>query len=268
MYYVKSGQYTDNALPENVVRVSQDGTTSETLAIGFRTPNGITISPDDRIFASDNQGNWVPANKISLIEAGKFYGYVPNVIEKGWSPDGIVRDTISAFPCYLGPEQMEIPQDFAQPIIWLPQEFDNSPGSGVWSDKGWGPYGGRFISSSFGTGWLYNVMLQEVDSVTQAAATAFPFQFNAGVQRVRVNPADKQLYLVGLTGWDDANASMYGTLDRIRYTGGQGHLLTDVKVQPGGMALSFNVPVDANIAAKPEQYEILQWNYRWEQTYC
>ena len=61
------------------------------------------------------------------------------------------------------------------------------------------------LNTSFGKGWAYYLMFDEVDGVTQAAAAALPFQFEAGTQRVRVNPADGQIYLTGLTGWDDGS---------------------------------------------------------------
>ncbi|HTE30375.1 MAG TPA: DUF6797 domain-containing protein, partial [Chryseolinea sp.] len=66
-YYVKPGQYTNNRDPGNVIKVSPDGKKWESIATGFRVDNGITITPDDKIFVSDNQGNWTPANKINYI---------------------------------------------------------------------------------------------------------------------------------------------------------------------------------------------------------
>ena len=62
------------------MKVSSDGRRAEVVATGFRTPNGITVSPDGEIFVSDNQGNWMPANKINHIRPGGFYGYVQNLI--------------------------------------------------------------------------------------------------------------------------------------------------------------------------------------------
>jgi hypothetical protein len=262
-YYTKAGQYTNNAHPGDVMRISPDGRRGETVAMGFRTPNGITVSPDDRVFVSDNQGSWMPANKISLIRPGGYYGYVPNLATRHWSPDGISVDEQGHSPLL---DQVAVPDTFDQPVVWMPQELDNSPGGGTWSADGWGPLGGRFIHTSFGKGWVYLVMLQEVEGVTQGAVVPLPFQFDAGLQRARVNPADGQIYVVGLTGWDDGFATRYGSLNRIRYTGGEGHLLTDVKVRPDGVALTFNTALGA-AAARPEAYEVLQWNYKWQRRY-
>ena len=265
-YYAKSGQYTSNATPGNLVRVAPDGSRGETIATGFRTPNGVTVAPDGRVFVSDNQGNWTPANEINLVRPDRFYGYVPNVATRQWAPGGMDVE-IPEGRNDVTIEAVAVPPGFTEPVLWLPQEFDNSPGGGTWSAPSWGPLGNRFIHTSFGKGWMYHVMLQEVGEVTQGAAVALPFQFDAGTQRASVNPADGQIYVTGLTGWDDGFATRYGHLSRVRYRGGQGRLLTDVKVRPGGVALTFNFAVDAGMAADPARYEALAWNYRWQRRY-
>jgi hypothetical protein len=65
-YYVKPGQYTNNRDPGNVIKVSPDGKNWESIATGFRVNNGITITPDQKIFVSDNQGNWTPGEQDKL----------------------------------------------------------------------------------------------------------------------------------------------------------------------------------------------------------
>ena len=265
LYYAKSGQYTNNATPGDLVRVTPDGT-GGTIATGFRTPNGLTVAPDGRVFVTDNQGNWTPANEINLVEPGKFYGYVNNIAERGWSPDGLdVEIPEGEWSTVI--DTAAVPDSFTEPVIWLPQEFDNSPGGGIWTDASWGPLGDRMLNTSFGKGWAYYLMFHEVDGVTQAAAAALPFQFDAGTQRVRVNPADGQIYLTGLTGWDDGFATRYAHLDRIRYTGGEGQYVTETHVKSDGIEFTFNFPVDAAAASDTSRYDVTRWDYKWQRRY-
>ena len=261
-YYVKPGQYTNNRDPGNVIKVSPNGKNWESIATGFRVNNGITITPDQKIFVSDNQGNWTPGNKINYIEKGKYYGYVQNVIEDGWSPDGIILDKSKIENGVISPKIIPVPDTFQPPALWMPQEFDNSPGGGVWSDKSWGPMGDKFIHTSYGTGWIYHFMPHEVDGTMQAAMVAFPFQFDAGIQRAAVNPVDKQVYVTGLTGWDDGVSTTYGVLSRVRYTGGEGHLIKDAEVVNGGVRLTFNFKLDKETSANTKNFDVSQWNYK------
>ncbi|MBU1821370.1 MAG: c-type cytochrome [Bacteroidetes bacterium] len=145
-YYTKPGEYTDNKDPGNLIKVSPDGQTWENLATGFRVNNGLTVAPDDRVFVSDNQGNWTPGNKINLVEKGKFYGYVPNLTSKGWSPDGTRFRKEDVVKGVISPALVPVPETFSPPALWMPQEFDNSPGGGVF---GVIKAGGRLAISLF-----------------------------------------------------------------------------------------------------------------------
>ncbi|MDU0356439.1 hypothetical protein RS130_23330 [Paraglaciecola aquimarina] len=45
------------------------------FANGLRSPAGIGMSPNNEIFFTDNQGDWVETSKLHLLEEGKFYGH-------------------------------------------------------------------------------------------------------------------------------------------------------------------------------------------------
>jgi mono/diheme cytochrome c family protein len=259
LYYAKSGEYTDFKLPGAVMEVSPDGKRSQVYCTGFRTPNGMGILPDDRLTVSDNQGNWMPASKISIVHRGGNYGYVQTLTGGGdWAPDGGRIDA----------SKVKIPTTFDQPIIWMPQEFDNSSGGELWvDDKRFGPLSGHLLHTSFGTGWMYYMMLQEVGNVSQSAIVALPFQFDAGIMRARVNPADGQVYATGLSGWQGPATGKDGCLQRLRYTGKPINLLDDVKVSASGISLKFNFALDPASAQDPASYHLEEWNYLWAETY-
>ncbi|MCH9778948.1 MAG: c-type cytochrome [Planctomycetes bacterium] len=260
-YYAKCGQYTSYALPGSVMKISPDGKTSEVYCTGFRTPNGMGILPDSRLTVSDNQGSWMPASKISLVKKGGFYGYVQTHSGgKNWAPDGGRIDHTKVVP----------PKSFDQPLIWMPQHVDNSAGGQLWiDDPRWGPLSGRLLHTSFGKGWMFYLMLQEFDEINQAAIIKLPFDFSAGIQRARVNPADGQVYAVGLDGWN--GGGRLGLRDqgvqRLRYTGKPLSMVTDCQVEPEGLRLRFNFPLDPTSAADLKSYVADHWNYHWRASY-
>ena len=262
-YYVKAGEYTDYKLPGAVLEIMPDGSQAQVYCTGFRVPNGMGILPDDRLTVSDNQGDWMPASKINIVHRGGFYGYVQNLTGGGafgdhWAPDGGRIDAGKVKP----------PATFDQPIIWMPQEFDNSSSAQVWvGDRRFGPLSGRLLHCSFGKGWIYYLMLQELGSVSQAAIVALPFQFDAGLMRIRVNPGDGQVYATGLSGWQGPDGGKDGCLQRLRYTQKPLKMLDDVKVGPDGLSLRFSFALDRATANNPANYHLEQWNYLWSSNY-
>ena len=261
LYYAKSGQYTSYALPGSVIKVSPDGKKREVHCTGFRTPNGMGIMPDGRVTVSDNQGSWMPASKVSLCREGGFYGYV-QTHSKGnlWAPDGGRIDHTKVIP----------PKSFDQPLIWMPQSFDNSSGGQLWiDDPRWGPLSGKLLHTSFGKGWLYYMMLQEIDGISQAAIVKLKIDALTGIHRARVNPKDGQVYATGLNGWNGGGRRglSQGHVHRFRYTGENARLLSDLKVRKDGIELFFNFRLDLETAKDPESYELEQWDYKWSSGY-
>ena len=253
-YFAKAGQYTHHHRPGTIMRIPPQGGRAEIVAWGLRTPNGMGKLADDRFTVSDNQGPWMPAGKISLIRQNSFLGNMPiNAEQTEWLKQK---------------HGGELPDSFDEPMIWTPQELDNSCGGQVWvDDPRFGPLAGRLIHSSFGKGWLYYLSMQEVDGKTQASIVALPHQWDAGVMRLRVNPNDGQLYGTGLSGWQGPRGGSDGCLQRLRYTGRPMRMIDSTRVTATGIELVFNFALDADSVVDPESWHAEMWDYLWSRNY-
>ncbi|MEQ1826575.1 MAG: DUF6797 domain-containing protein [Pirellula sp.] len=260
-YYAKGGNGSDMALPGAVIQVSADGLRQQAFSTGFRAPNGMGTLPGGLITCSDNQGHWMPASKISLLKRGGFYGWCQTYDGKDrWAPDGGRIDVKKVVP----------PSTFDQPIIWMPQDFDNSSGGQIWVDDArWGPLSGRLLHTSFGKGWLSYLMVQQVDDIHQAAIIKLPFDFRTGIMRGRINPRDGQLYVTGLQGWN--GGGRIGLLDqgiqRLRYTGKPMAFVSDCRVESDGLRLNFSFELDIDSVMQPDAFDAKHWNYKWQASY-
>jgi putative heme-binding domain-containing protein len=253
-YLAKAGQHTDHGRPGSIMRIPPEGGSAEVVAWGIRTPNGMGILPDDRLTVSDNQGPWMPASKISLIREGSFLGNMPqNDEQTAW---------------LKARHGGSLPTDFEEPIVWMPQEVDSSSGGQVWAgDDRLGPLSGRLIHSSFGKGWLYTLSLQEIGETMQGTIIPLPHQWSAGVMRLRINPADGQLYGVGLSGWQGPRNGLDGCLERLRFTGEPVQMVERVEVVPEGIELTFSFDVDPASVQRPGAFDAEMWNYLWSKRY-
>ncbi|MFG0268272.1 MAG: DUF6797 domain-containing protein [Rhodopirellula sp. JB055] len=260
-YYAKSGHGADFALPGAVWRISKDGTQREVVCTGFRTPNGLGTLPGDRITVSDNQGQWTPASKVSIAKPGTFHGWVPTYsIPNKWEPDGGKIDI----------KAVVAPETFEQPLVWMPQAFDNSSGGQIWvEDDRFGPISNHLLHTSFGKGWMSMMMIQEVGEISQAAIVKLPFDFSTGIMRGRVNSHDGQVYATGLQGWNGGGRFGLedGGVQRLRYTGTPPKMITDARVVAGGLELDLNFLVDAESVSEDDSVSIVQWDYLWSKAY-
>ena len=260
-YYAKSGHGTDSEIPGAVVKISVDGKQRSIYCTGFRTPNGMGALPDGRVTASDNQGQWTPASKISLLKAGGFYGWVQTYSIPGmWEPGGGTIDI----------SKVVAPETFDQPLVWMPQEFDNSSGGQVFAnDPRFGPLSGRMLHTSFGKGWMSYLMIQDFGDLAQAAIIKLPFDFQTGIMRARVNPADGQVYATGLQGWNGGGriGLRENGIQRLRYTGKPHRMVRDCQVEADGLRIDFNFALEEDSATDLASYVAKHWNYHWRRDY-
>ena len=108
------------------------------IASGFRSPCGIGMSPDDDLFVTDNQGDWVADCCLYHVREGNFYGHPASLPGR---PDFTKKKVSSMHAADF--DEIRTP-----PAIWFPREvICNSPGSPVWDTTGgkFGPFQGQMF---------------------------------------------------------------------------------------------------------------------------
>jgi hypothetical protein len=247
-YVAKGGHGNHPRFPFTtaLVRISPDGRTCEAIATGLRVPSGLGMGPQDQLTCADNQGNWIPACRLNLVRPGGWYGYVGN-------------------PTVYGKTIPDHPERADPPLCWIPMAADNCPGSQVWAPAGWGPLSGLPLHLSYGQSSLLAVLHETVDGVAQGGVVKVPLSFASGIMRGRFNPADGQLYVSGLKGWQ-TNGALDGCLQRVRWTGKGACLPISLAVQRGVLRLGFSAPLDpASVTA--DNVALQRWNYAWTAAY-
>ncbi len=247
-YYARGGHGAPVGTPLHacLVKVAKDGRTSEIYAEGLRAPNGMGMGPHDELSISDNQGNWVPSSRISLVRQGGWYGFVGN-------------------PAFYLKNVPPIPDHQDPPLCWIPMALDNSSGGEVWAPPGWGPLGGHMLHTSYGMSSLLAVLYEVVGGVAQGGVVPLPLHFSSGIMRGRFNPADGQLYVCGLKGWQ-TNAGTAGCLERVRSTNRPACLATAIAVTAGTLTVGFSSPLD-RASVTLDSVSIQAYLYRWTAAY-
>ncbi|WP_165232623.1 DUF6797 domain-containing protein [Aquisphaera insulae] len=245
-YYAKSACH---GLPATVpqhgtlLKVTDDGKTTEILATGFRAPNGVCLNPDGSFFLSDQEGFWTPKNRINLVRRGGFYGNI-------WGYTSVTDTADSA---------ME------QPLCWLTNVFDRSPAQLLWVDTkapAWKPLAGSLLCLSYGYGKVFVVLRETVDGMAQGGEISLPLpRFPTGIMRGRFHPDNGELYACGLYGWA-GDQTQPGGFYRIRATGRPMLLPVGLHAKEGRMEVEFTDPLDPAPAADRSRFTAKVWSLK------
>ncbi|WP_373511108.1 c-type cytochrome, partial [Persicitalea sp.] len=222
----------------HTIKISPDGS-FESVNYGLRTPNGIGVGPDDELFVLDNQGQWLPANKLIHVREGDFNG-----MGWGWLDES-------------APMPRMVP-----PAIWLPEnEIGNSPSEPVLIKEG--IYKGQMLHGEVTHGGIVRDFLEKVNGKYQGAAFRFSQGFAAGVNRMRWGP-DGALYVgeVGMApgGWSWQNHT--SGLQKITFNDKKTFEMLAVRAKPKGFEIEFTESVSKNIKADFQKMLIQQWWYQ------
>jgi putative heme-binding domain-containing protein len=222
-----------------LLRIDAAGKSFETLATGFRNPDGLGLAPDGTVTVPNSEGDSVPASMICEVRPGGHYGYP-------------------------GPRDGRPPD---LPLVYLPRGLDNSSGSQVAvPDHRFGPLEGQLLHFSFGMGAHFLVLRTKVDGQPQGAVVPLPGEFLSGAHRGRFSPLDGQLYVSGMAGWGTYTLSD-GCFQRVRYTGGPVQLPLAFHAHENGVLLTFSCPVEREIAQRRDSHFAQVWNYRYSAGY-
>jgi len=233
------GSSSSNQLPDRGKALKIDPVTGayKFVASGLRSPNGVGTGVDGEIFITDNQGDWLPANKLIHLQQGAFYGH------KDVDPQGTANLEITP------------------PALYLPHNvIANSPSQPAPMYDG--PYAGQMIFGDVTYGGLTRAFLEKINGVYQGAAFRFTQGLEAGINRLSWGP-NGAIYVggIGAAGnWGQAGKLTYG-LQRLKYNGQPVFDLLAIRSRSDGFELEFTQPMQFGIGDDPSFYTLTQWTY-------
>jgi glucose/arabinose dehydrogenase len=215
------------------------------VAFGFRNPFGWCRGPDAEVFFTDNQGEWVPTNKLCHLAEGRYYGF-PNQAQK----QHIVKPA--------GKAAVWVPYGWAKSINGV--AYDNTGGK-------FGPFAGQlFMAELMFGGSIIRANVEKVNGQYQGACFPFWGQGLLGPLTLAFDPKGK-LYVGSITepGW--MAQPDRGALFRIDYTGQMPFEMKSIHALPSGFRIVFTHPVSASTARDPASYKIEHYRYEYTGAY-
>lgn len=208
------------------------------IAGGLRTPNGVALNEAGELFATDNQGGYLPSSKLVQIKQGRFFNHYTN-------PAGLYdQNPVTA------------------PVLWIPQnEIGNSPSAPVFLTDG--PFAGQALIGDVTYGGLQRAFLEKVGGEYQGAIFRHTAGLEAGVNRTIVGP-DGSIYVGGIGeggNWGENNKLRFG-LQKLTPVGNTAFDMTSVKITETGFDIEYTEPIsDETVETIASAYRVKQWRY-------
>lgn len=240
----KGGQQVDARSPHSgrVLWVSPDGREVQVWATGLRNGYLGIDAERDLLFATDQQGNWVPSSPFHVVRRGSFLGYEPGA-------DG--------------------PRPQAQePALWLPHRIAPSGIEPLWTgdDARLGPLRGLVMYIDYTRPGLTKIFAPGPDGPAQTAGIPLNVEFEVPMLKGAINPADGRPYLVGFQVWDSHAPRLEG-LCRLRVLQSDDGQPVAAQVYREGVLLTFAAPLEPEVAQNAANYRVSSWNYRRASSY-
>ncbi|MGK3208542.1 family 16 glycoside hydrolase [Amycolatopsis sp. MEPSY49] len=220
------------------IKVDKNTGAVSTIAGGLRTPHGIGWGPEGDIFVTDNQGGWLPANKLVRVKQNRFFNH------------------------YTNPAGPFDAQPVTAPVVWLPHnEIANSPSNPVQLTQG--TFAGQLVYGDVTYGGLQRVHLEKVNGEYQGAVFRMTQGLESGVSRISLGP-DGAIYTGGIDGggnWGQPGKLAYG-LQKLTPNGTNAFDILAMRAVAGGFEIEYTQPLSAaTVQDLSRKYQASQWRY-------
>lgn len=239
-----------------IMKLSTDGKL-QPFASGLRSPNGLVVDDQDRLFVTDNQGDWVGTSVLYHIEENKFYGHPASLLwQKDWNKGDPSKMPLNELNSMRTKGAVLFPHGImaaspSQPVI------DYSTGK-------FGPFANQFFIGEMNQERIIRVMLEKIDGQWQGACIPFIDQhgIRKGTNRLAFAP-DGSLWL------GHAQHGFIGDLgiQKISYTGKVPMDIQNIHLVKDGFELNFTLPVHDSIALDSSKIHVRHYYYEYHLKY-
>jgi glucose/arabinose dehydrogenase len=252
-----------------IIKISPEGKILP-WAAGVRSPCGIGLGPESKVFYTENQGDWVGSGYITVAEKGDF---IANPASLRWAnhPESPVLAR-PEHPKGDGRPLYKVKNDIPGlrlPSVWLPHgvlgvstsdfNLDSTGGK-------FGPFGGQYLVGDQGQSKIVRVAFEKVKDVWQGSAFGFREGFASGVLRLAWGE-DASLFVAQTNrGWASTGTSPYA-LQRLVWTGKMPFEMHHISARPDGFEVFFTKEVDSASAINPSSWSLSHFIYKYHNIY-
>ena len=232
-----------------IMQAARDGTVTP-FACGFRSPCGLSMSPDNELFVTDNQGDWEPACPLYHVHRGKFYGHPASL---KWTEEYLSTHTEPS-------DTIPPAREREAPALWIPYKWVRSAVNVVLdrSNGSFGPFEGQMFIAELTNGMIVRAALEKVRGEYQGAV--FLFRQKVGsICRMAFAPGGTLFCGFTNRGW--GGLAPADGIARVKWTGKTPFEMHTVHLIDHGFEIDFTQPLKRGSKLGAADVELSQYHY-------
>lgn len=266
---LSASYHSHNLLRGWAVKVTPDGRTIP-VASGLRSPAGVGANAEGEMFVIESQGPWNGCCSLKHLKQGAFlghpasYNWYPYV--EGMKTPAIEPDSNSR----MGIEKKRI-KELIPPAVRFPYIKMGRSISGFRLNQTggkFGPFENQIFLGDYTLSIILRATTEQVNGVWQGACYPFREGLATGIMNVEFTP-NGQLVAGGFTTnlqWPVRGTEPFA-LQRIDWNGAVPFEIKEIKIKPDGFLIHFTQPVNREVAAKAEVYDISTYTHIYHASY-
>ena len=265
-----SGSYESHNLFRGwAVKVTPDGRMIP-ICSGLRSPAGVGPNAQGVMFVIESQGPWNGCCSLKHLKPGAFLGhpasynwypFAPNVKAPALEPKSDSR---------MGIEKRRV-KELVPPAVRFPYIKMGRSISGFRLNRTggkFGPFDNQLFLGDYTLSIVMRATTEEINGVWQGACYPFREGLATGIMNVEFTPRG-QLMVGGFTTssqWPVRGPEPFA-IQRIDWNGRLPFEIQEINIKKDGFRITFTKPVDRQIAARPETYNITTYTHIYQADY-
>ncbi|MGE3311639.1 MAG: hypothetical protein AB7O66_16860 [Limisphaerales bacterium] len=250
-----------------VLQITPDGRTVP-FCSGLRSPLGIGMNEHGALFYVESQGPWNGSCSLKHLRSGGFMGHPASFASYSEAPNLGPAPRMPDSPSRMEIERRRIPELVPYSVVFPYKKMGRSI-SGFEVNRtggGFGPFENQLFLGDYSLSIVLRATTELVNGVWQGACYPFREGLGNGILSVHFTPGGRLLTGGTNRGWP-VRGMRDNLLQRLDWSGRIPFEILDIRVTPDGFRLRFTHPVDPQVAARPETYQLETYTHIYQSGY-
>ena len=265
-----SGSYHSNNLFRGwAVKVTAEGKMIP-ICSGLRSPGGVGPNAEGAMFCIESQGPWNGSCSLKHLKPGGFLGHPASYNWYRFVPGMETPAVEPNTPSRLQIEKKRV-EELVPPAIRFPYIKMGRSISGFRLNQTsgkFGPFENQIFLGDYTLSIILRATTEQVNGVWQGACYPFREGLATGIMNVEFSPKG-QLIAGGFTTnrqWPVRGTEPFA-IQRIDWSGKTPFEIREITIRKDGFHFAFTKPVNLDLAASPEVYEVTTYTHKYAAGY-